>query len=180
MQDNTFLAHYGVKGMRWGERKAEVRADNAKASQLGKKATYDRWAYEAAERRANRYNKRYGASNKERHIRKLNAALKSRDSLKKNSESSMSDVKSHYKNLVDKYGKENVRDIKYDKKGFIAEGKDMERSLASAGVTAIAAGVAFAAGFPFTPVAISRSSSNIGYMMENESYNNEYRAQNRR
>lgn len=170
MLNDGYLAHYGVKGMRWGVRKAEVRSDNRMASALGKKATYDQYAYDAAQRRANKYTKKYENSNKERHQRKLKAAIESRDLLKKNSEKSTADMKRHRDSLVKKYGKENVKDIKYNKRGFIDEGKDFERSLASAGLTAVSLAIAMSAGLHFAPVAVSRSSSSIGANMEAASY----------
>ena len=170
MADDNYICHYGVKGMRWGVRKAEVRSDNAKASQLGKKATYDQYAYEAAKHRADKYTKKYGNSTKTRHVKKLNAALENKKILKKNSESSMKDMKEHYNSLIKKYGKENVKDIKYDKRGFLNEGKDFERSLVTAGITAASIGIAVAAGIPFAPITMSLPSPTIGTRMENRSY----------
>lgn len=175
LYDDLYLAHYGVKGMRWGVRKAEVRADNKKAKNLGDIATVNRYASEAAERRANKYTKKYGASTKERHQRKLKSALMNRDLLKETADESFHRVKEHYDSLVKKYGKENVKDIKYNKKGLIEEGRDTERALRSLGITAVSVGAAIGTGLPFAVISVPLTSRDIGNSVESMSYRELYK-----
>lgn len=146
---NEYLAHYGIKGQKWGIRrfqdangkltsegrrraKMEYKADNKVAFQKGKMATLTARAADYAEKRYQRAEK-YSHSNKKKAIRKENAEF-----WREQANKSEREAKEHYDRLVSKYGKDAVSGIKRDKKGRINEnistGKQKVGALLATGV----------------------------------------------
>lgn len=101
------LTHYGVKGMRWGVRRQEKREDNKKAFRLGRQATISDRAKILAEKR--------------RIKNPTEKNLKLEKYWKKEAENDKNAAVDHYKQLIKKYGKQNVRGIHYNNKGMISE-----------------------------------------------------------
>lgn len=101
------LTHYGVKGMRWGVRRQEKREDNKKAFRLGRQATISDRAKRLAEKR--------------RIKNPTEKNIKLEEYWKKEAENDKNAAVDHYKQLIKKYGKQNVRGIRYNREGMISE-----------------------------------------------------------
>lgn len=134
------LCHYGVKGMKWGVRRyqnkdgtltaagkkrarKELRDDNKTAYEFGKKATIlGRAAAKSLNRTIryeNRLDKQYekdpeGLSKRTRNMRmKWDASAETSRTLLKAYTESRTEAEKHCKSLIEKYGDEYVKNIKY-------------------------------------------------------------------
>lgn len=146
------LSHYGILGQKWGIRrfqnpdgtltsegrkraKAEYKADNKKAFELGKKATITGKALKRATKKLSKANYKNAA--------KRSAVFKK---IQKDYDDLMSEIQAHHDELQKKYGKEAVKDIKYGKDGFIKE-----RVLTGKQIAGIAATVPLVSAAAFIP-----------------------------
>ena len=141
------LKHYGIKGQKWGIRRfqdesgkltkegisryrefrKEISAENRKAFRLGRDATIAGRALEKAQ-------KKYDNS-KIKNEEKVRAVLK--DAQKKYKRA-LSDGKKHYDELVEKYGSDSVKDIKFGKNGKVSERILSGRQIAATTLLAMA------------------------------------------
>ena len=141
------LSHYGVIGMKWGVRRyqnkngsltaegrrrlrKEVREDNKKAFELGKKATL---SGKALQKEYNKLqNTRLKDAKKEKKIYNRLKRIEAHD---------REAVEKHHDKLVEKYGKDFVSDIKKTKLGAISErtvsNRDIFKYAAAAGLLTI-------------------------------------------
>lgn len=132
VSDETYLAHYGVKGQKWGVRRfqnqdgsltmegrrrarSEYKADNKEAFEKGKRATLSARAADYAERRYKRAEK-YSMNSAKVVRRKENAEF-----WREQASRSEQDVKKHYDTLVKRYGSDAISSVNRDKKGRINE-----------------------------------------------------------
>lgn len=138
--NESYLIHYGVKGQRWGIRryqnedgsltlegrkhlKKEIKRENRLAYTLGQTATtygralaYSNKKLAKAQKKADKANASDAYQTKRR-TRRLNKDLDIEKEVNANLDAaykrSSSAAESHAKALVEKYGKENVKDIAY-------------------------------------------------------------------
>lgn len=136
------ILHYGVKGMRWGVRKDDrIRADNQKAFKLGRQATISSRAAIISRRRLDRAKARQSKLDNAATRYRTDRAEKLNQYWEETAKKNEKAVKEHYKELIRKYGRENVTAIKTNKKGLISErttsGTDIAVSIgATVGVNA--------------------------------------------
>lgn len=127
--DDDYLAHYGVKGMKWGIRRNKMNyrgrnwwsrtvhgvkdwsKDKRTASIYGSEAKKAALGYRKANKKLNR--KAYRGKDTE-FDRELNRTLKS------NMDRNINRAKAHSDKLTSKYGAKHVKPfkVKYDKKGY--------------------------------------------------------------
>ena len=151
--NEDYLAHYGIKGQKWGVRryqnsdgtwtaegrarygssgdklsrkdkkeiKAEYKADNQKAYELGRKATISARAAGIAEKQEAKAQKRYDKKQTAKRKAELETAKALRKDWDKTAEQNRKLAEAHYQELAKKYGSEHVKGIKYDKKGRVNE-----------------------------------------------------------
>ena len=121
------IAHYGVLGMKWGIRryqnkdgsltaegkaraKTEYKADNKKAFELGREATIVGKALTKSEKKI-----------KSASYKNIEQRIATNQKLQSKYNDIVKQIQDHRAELVNKYGKEAVKDIKYGKNGRIAE-----------------------------------------------------------
>lgn len=122
------LQHYGVKGMRWGVRKEnrkDIRAENKKAFEIGKKATIYGKALNYGTKKTIKLEKKIDKayekdpSGNSKKLQKLtkewNSNAKALRDIGQAYGSEHSKAQEHINQLIDKYGKENVKPINYKK-----------------------------------------------------------------
>ena len=141
IQDATIsedtIEHYGVMGMKWGHRKQyaqshnmttrqlrkQIKADNKKAFELGRMGTATAIAEEIATKKANKakekfFNKKKVKTKDElKYTRALVTETRAKEAAKKARKA----MEAHRKELVTKYGKTKVSEIKKNKNGRINE-----------------------------------------------------------
>ena len=165
-EGNFDLCHYGIKGQKWGIRryqnpdgsltsegkqrmKAEYKADNKKAFELGKKATITGRALEKSAKRLNKY------PNDE-----LEKTVNKR--LKQEHSKNVAEMKKHYNELVKKYGKEAIRDIAYDRKGRLNERVVTGKEFAVATLISLSTLPLAALGSPVGVIAFPKNANDRG------------------
>ena len=170
MSDNE-LMHYGVLGMKWGIRryqnadgsltaegrrhaKQEYKADNKKAFELGKEAMINRQIKGIAK---NQLKKAEAKLEKNPDSEKANTEYEIRKMLlgdaEKASAAADKAMNTHHAELVKKYGKDAVSNIKYDKYGNLNERAVTKGEIAASILFSGAlSAVAVSAGVPFVVV----------------------------
>lgn len=153
MSEEDSVAHYGVRGMKWGHRKQyvqshnmttrqlrkQIKADNREAYRLGREATIaDYTASLSAKKLAKNKAKSIGKKATNRRVEKT-ARLAFADTLAQNRASKAREaVKAHRESLIKKYGATNVSKIKMDKQGRVNERVNNAKSHAiNAGLSAL-------------------------------------------
>ena len=158
IQDATIsedsIEHYGVMGMKWGHRKQyaqshnmttrqlrkQIKADNKKAFELGRMGTATAIAEEIATKKANKAREKFLNKKKvkTKDELKYTRALATESRAKEAAKRAREAMEVHRKELVTKYGKTKVSDIKKNKNGRIDEkvnrGRDYLASLASTAI----------------------------------------------
>lgn len=148
--EQNYLCHYGIKGMKWGIRRYQnpdgsltaagrarygdfktlgkhINEEKKKARVLaGAAATTDR-ALTRANERVKKYSdkleaRRTKGKDTTRQERKLNAAKESQKEIRNLAETNRDAVKKHYDSLVKEFGKENVNNVVRNEKGEISDG----------------------------------------------------------
>lgn len=159
----TDLAHYGVIGMKWGVRryqnkdgsltkegkaraKAEYKADNKEAFEKGQAATIAVRANRYAQIKERKAKNKYIEKPNQRRLQKYKEAEALRIGWDETIRKKTAEAEAHYDSLVSKYGKEAIKTIKKDKRGFVNEpihtGKDwLVDGLISVGSVALATAV---------------------------------------
>ena len=153
ISEENYLAHYGIKGQKWGLRryqnpdgtltdegkkraKAEYKKDNQKAFEKGNAATIYSKAHSMAEKDLAIAQKRYERDPYSRTKDALDRAKIVEQKLKKQADASADEAIKHHESLIKKYGKEAISDIRYDKRGrFNESGIHKDSALASILVT---------------------------------------------
>lgn len=147
--DNNYLAHYGIKGQKWGIRrfqnpdgtltteglkrygsvkemkkavKAEYKQDQAKAKKLGDEASIAAWA---AKMQSKKYKKALIKYEKNpenlKNKRRLSVERDVRRYFAEGAHLSKARAEAHYNEMVKKYGQKAMKDIRYAKDGSIDE-----------------------------------------------------------
>ena len=189
---NEHLAHYGIKGQKWGLRrfqnsdgtltsegkvrygsgidkeakkeiKKEYKADNKAAFEKGKKATVSGIASRYSDKKlAAARYKSDKDPTNEKKRRELEIREETDRRLKADNERAVSDMKKHYDSLVSKYGKDAVKDIKVNKKGHISENVNDTSDYVGALGITLAGLGAAALGAPVAMIGVTASPGSLG------------------
>ena len=188
--EQIYLAHYGIKGQKWGVRryqntdgsltsegkaraKKEYKADNKEAFEKGKVATVYARASEKATKEYNRFQNKYEKNPTEKNKVLLEAHKRAKNELNKASKDSLDTVNKHREQLIKKYGKEAVSDIKFNKSGAINERIASNEQIASCvGLSLSMIGFSMAAGSPVTFIVTPRSPKSLGNEIYDKTYIN--------
>lgn len=103
------------------EIKKEYNADNKKAFEYGKSATVSARAATIARKKEAKAQKKYDRKHTDKRKQKLKEAKQLRKNWDKVASENEKRAKDHFNKLSEKYGKEHVSGIKYDKKGRVNE-----------------------------------------------------------
>ena len=144
-----YLAHYGIKGQKWGVRRfqnsdgtwtaegkarygdsgmtrqdkkaarAEYKADNKQAYEYGRSATIAGRAASYAQKKEAKAQKKYDRHKSAKNADRLKIAKKLRKDWDAEAKRTQKQAEEHRKSLVSKYGKDHVSDLKFDKKGRV-------------------------------------------------------------
>ena len=179
------LAHYGIKGQKWGLRrfqnsdgsltaegakrygsvkemkkavKAEYKRDQLAAKSLGNMASQAAWAYKKQAKTVERAIKRAGKKPSDKNLQKRDIETMAMFKLRDIKEGTQKAAERHYNELTKKYGLKAMKDIRRSKDGYIDErnGSLGFNILA----TILGAGVASTTGFAVVPV--QRSNKSMG------------------
>lgn len=190
------LYHFGVKGMKWGVRryqnsdgsltsegkkrmKADYKADNKKAFELGKMATTYSRAQRYSQNREDKMTKRYekalekGSKSTIRKYKDMVAAKESNKHIKEVYKAYESEAKAFEKNLMNRWGKDSVKSLKYDKNGKVDEKVVTNTEKAINLITSVGSYAAMAAGVsPVAVISVSPSKNGYGKYVADKSYAN--------
>lgn len=188
-ENDIYLSHYGIKGQKWGLRRfqnpdgtltdegkkrarKEYKEDNKEAFEKGKTATVLGRAATYAEKNRDRALARYDKKPTLKNREKLTDAVVTSGILKGLSTRAQKEAEDHARYLIDKYGKDAVKDIKYDKSGRVNERTaSTGEILASLGIT-IGSTAAMAVGAtPIALIAWPTSANTKGYRTYSEAKN---------
>lgn len=146
--DEKNIEHYGVMGMKWGQRKEQARlagmshrqykqqlkADNRMAFKLGRDATIADRLLDYTTKKSNKIINKAYKSNRPSSDLKMARAYTNRAKAERRAKEARAAIKQHHASLIKKYGGVNVSNIKKDKQGRIDEkihnGKDYLQALA--------------------------------------------------
>lgn len=156
---NDYLAHYGIKGMKWGVRRYEttnghlteegklrygskhglkkaIRKEMRTAQRNSDEAIMRRYAVEGAERIAKKAEEKYAKTQKEKHRIRAEAAKQNVEYQKQKVAEAEKTRREHYNRLVKEFGKTAVEKISYtdDERSRIAHDAQVA-ALWSVGVT---------------------------------------------
>ena len=149
LYDSDYLAHYGIKGQKWGIRrfqnpdgtltaegakrygtvkemkkavKDEYKKDNAMAKKLGNEAAIAAWAAKkqaiSSAKAIQKYSKHPHNDKNKRHLEVEREVSRF---LNENKRITQEKAEAHYKEMIKKYGKKAMKDIRYAKDGSIDE-----------------------------------------------------------
>ena len=158
----------GIKDMKKEVRK-EYKKDNKEAYELGKKATINEQALDIAKKKTARAEKAFQKKPSERRQKRLEAAKSNERIISEMAKVSKKEIQNHHKKLIEKYGKEAVSNIKYDKYGRVSEKTHTGKEIAAAvGVDAAAITVGALTRTPIVPIIAPTSKRLAGYDLYNK------------
>lgn len=207
LNEQNFLCHYGIKGMKWGIRRYQnpdgsltnlgiqrygskkglkkyIKANISKQRDLQERAMQNQSAVDKASNITAKAKEKYLKTGKSKHLSDYLAARDSESVQKAKYKIAENEMKEHYKKLVKEFGKENVSDISYNNGKLNEKTKDGQRIVTSLIGTGIMAGITvgmIASGSPFVVAGASvpKLSSDIGAKQAKKDYKS-FRKENRR
>lgn len=178
------LMHFGIKGQKWGVRRfqnqdgtltaegrrrylTELKADRKAAFEAGRSYTV---AYNAEQRAKRKFDKTNSDLDKDTY-----------NSLKKQRETSQRTVENLHREMVKKYGKDNVKDIAYrvDRNGNLVPNERVESGaeiVASIGLSVGVTALFRMSGIPMVFISEPQSLADRGRAMYREERTNQIRA----
>lgn len=205
--EQNYLCHYGIKGMKWGIRRYQnpdgsltnlgiqrygskkglkkyIKANISKQRDLQERAMQNQSAVDKASNITAKAKEKYLKTGKSKHLSDYLAARDSESVQKVKYKIVENEMKEHYKKLVKEFGKENVSDISYNNGKLNEKTKDGQRIVTSLIGTGIMAGITvgmIASGSPFVVAGASvpKLSSDIGAKQAKKDYKS-FRKENRR
>lgn len=180
-----YLAHYGIKGQKWGIRryqnpdgtltaegkaraKKEYKEDNAEAKRLGNNATAANYAVrksDAALIRKQRDHEQHGSA---RTAKNLAVEKETNKRLREIRDASVKEAEKHFKSLSKKYGQVAMKDIRRNANGEIDERRNsIGKSALIWGLNAVGYVAMSMIGSPVSPIYIPRSNRSVGGKLRN-------------
>lgn len=150
--EEDYIEHHGVLGMKWGQRKEkarlagmsmrqykkQIKADNKMAFKLGKEATIADRLLEYTNKKSNKIINKAFKKNTRKSDLDMARAYTNKAKAEKRAKEARAAIKQHHAALVKKYGGVNVSNIKKDKKGRINERMTNHKShVINAGLSAL-------------------------------------------
>ena len=188
-ENDIYLSHYGIKGQKWGLRRfqnpdgtltdegkkrarKEYKEDNKEAFEKGKTATVLGRAATYAEKNRDRALARYDKKPTLKNREKLTDAVVTSGILKGLSTRAQKEAEDHARYLIDKYGKDAVKDIKYDKSGRVNERTASTGDILASLAVTLGSTAAMAVGAtPIALILIPTSANMKGYKAYSEAKN---------
>ena len=202
--EQSFLCHYGIKGMKWGVRryqnpdgsltklglqrygskkglKKAIKGEIKKARANQDVAMTYQKAHDRSLKTLEETKKRYLKTGKAKHLAEYMAALDSERVQKRRYQMKTAEMKEHYKKLVREFGKESVTAINYKDGKLKEKTKDGKREVANI-LAALGAGMAAASmaetfGFGFAVAPMQKKTSSQARDMERADFLNNRKAQ---